>query len=868
MTTTAPQAAGVVERPALFDLLDRGVQGPVTLVCAPAGSGKTMLVSSWLETRGPPMAVARMAVPSDEADATRFWGAVTEALRRSGAVAADDPLATLASAPMGGQREFVAQLTGGLERLASPVLLIVDDLEQLQSSEAIESLGELLAQAPSQLRCLLVSRSEPKVGLHRLRLTGELTELRPAELTLTVDEADELLASAGVQVSPEQVQRLHERTEGWAAGLRLAALSLRRHPDPGQFVAEFSGSEWAVAEYLGGEVLSRQSPEVRDLLLKTSILERVSGPLADHLTGRHDGARVLHRLDEANALVMAVDVARSWFRYHRLMADLLRGELQREAPGEVPELHRRAATWLAEHGQPIAAIRHAEQARDWPLTAELLGRNWVGLLLDGEETTLASLLAAVPHEQVQADAELAAIAAADHLAASRWEEADRLLAVAEAAPRHPRADTALATVRLIRARQLGDLEAVVADAEATLAGDGGGDDELRALAHANLGVGMSWTLRLPEAEEHLTRGLSLGRRIGSPYVEILCLNGVGLIAVLTHRLNLAEELFRHGISIAERVGWTSHPNVGVTYLFLAQVLADRGRFAEADRWIERADPVLGTAPEPAAVVALHFTKGTQAFARGRFADAVAAFREGERLCEQLRARFFMTRALQQWQLRAQLDLGDMEPMRAALAEADGGPEWPNLEARLRLAEGDAERAAAAVAPSLTADWPHFLQNLEIESRLLDGIAQLRLGDHAAAQRRVEQALEISSGEGRIWIYLTVPGARELLEAQPMHATAHPGHLKDLLDHVAGVEPPSGDAPAPTLSEPLTDRELAVLRFLPTNLSAPEIAGELILSVHTVKTHMRKLYAKLGVHTRAEAVQTGRALGLLAAARRR
>jgi LuxR family transcriptional regulator, maltose regulon positive regulatory protein len=870
MTTTASPVAGVVERPALFDLLERGVQGPVTLVCAPAGSGKTMLVRSWLESRGPSMPVAWTAVPSEEADSTRFWGAVTDALRRSGAVAADDPLSTLASAPMGGQREFLARLIEGLERLSSPVLLILDDLEQLRSDEALDSLGHLIGQAPAQLRCLLLSRSEPKVGLHRLRLSGGLTELRPAELTLTADEAAALLLAAGAEVSPEQVRRLHERTEGWAAGLRLAALALARHPDPAQFVDEFSGSEWTIAEYLGGELLARQTPEVRDLLLRTSILERVSGPLADHLTGRSDGARMLHGLDDANALVMSVDVARSWYRYHRLLVDFLRGELEREAAAEIPSLHRHAAVWLAEHGQPIEAVRHAQHARDWELAAELLGRHWVGLLLDGEETTIASLLGAFPPERIRADAELAAIAAADHLAASRWEEADALLAAAEAAPRRRRADTAVATVKLIRARQLGDLASVVDGAAAALArGDpDAGDIELRALAHANLGVAYGWTLQLDAAEEHLTKGLSLGRRIGSPYVEILCLNGVGLIAILTQRYGLAEELFRHGVSIAERVGWTTHPNVGVTFLFLAQVLVDRGRFAEAGQWLERAEPVLREAPEPAAVIALYFAKGTYAFARGQFADALAAFREGERLSGQLRAPFFLTRALKHWQLRAQMQLGDLEAMRAALADADGGPEWSNLEARLRLAEGDPEAAAAAVAPALDAEWPLFLQNVRIEAHLLDGIARLALGDPAAAQRSAERALDISGAEGRVWIYRSLPGVRELLEAHPMHATAQPAHLKELLDHAAGIEPSTGDVAAPTLSEPLTDRELAVLRFLPTNLSAPEIASELILSVHTVKTHMRKLYAKLDAHTRAEAVQTGRALGLLAPARRR
>jgi LuxR family maltose regulon positive regulatory protein len=256
-----------------------------------------------------------------------------------------------------------------------------------------------------------------------------------------------------------------------------------------------------------------------------------------------------------------------------------------------------------------------------------------------------------------------------------------------------------------------------------------------------------------------------------------------------------------------------------------------------------------------------------AFVRGAYGDALAAFREGERLAEQLRTLFFLARAERQWQLRAQLRMGDPEPLRAALAERDEGPEWTNLEAHLRLAEGDPEAAIAALVPALDGTSPHYLQNLDIEASVLDGIARLQLGDRAGAQRSVERALDISETEGRVWIYLTIPGVRELLEEQPTHATAHPAHLRELLDHAAGVEPAARGTPAPTLSEPLTDRELAVLRFLPTNLSAPEIASELILSVHTVKTHMRKLYAKLDVHTRAEAVQCGRALGLLAPVRR-
>jgi LuxR family maltose regulon positive regulatory protein len=847
----------------------------VTLLSAPAGSGKTMLLSSWLRSAELPGPVAWVAVERDEADATRFWAMVIDALRRSGAIAPDDPLATLVPAPVGGQEEFLQRLRDGLGRLSSPVLLVLDDLHQLRSEDALRGLEDLLARAPEGLRTVMASRRDPKLGLHRLRLAGEMLEIRAADLEFTTHEAAELMTAAGVAVTGDDVTRLHDRTEGWAAGLRLAAMSLARHDEPGRFVAEFSGSERTVADYLLGEVLASQPPEVRRLLLRTCIVERVNGALADVLTGGRDGTRLLHQLEEANALVVAVDVARSWFRYHHLLADLLRLELRREAPDEVAGLHRRAAGWFAEHGHAVEAIRHAQLGEDWELAAELLGRHWVHIVLDGEEATLGTLLAALPAGV--ADAEVAAIRAADCLARSRWSEADALLASADdslaqlAEPRRRRAETALATVELLRARRLGDVEGVVERAGPTLEGDGDpAGAELRALALMNLGIAEGWALRLAESEEHLEQGLALGRATGRPYVEMGCLGGLGVVAHLTQRLDLAEERLRAAIAVGERVGWATHPLVGAPYMTLAALLLDRGQVAEAERWLERAEPILERSPEPAATVGLCHTQGMLAFFRGRFAEAGEAFRKGARLTDHLRAPHFLAIIERQWELRSALALGDPEPARAALDAAGEAARatatmWCSLAARVALAEDDPEGACGAVASVLAGETFHFHVNQEIEAVLLDAVARLALGEHDEAQRGAERALALAEPEGRVWIFLTVPGARELFESHPLHRTAHAGHLKALLDHLAGVEP--SDEEPHELPEPLSERELAVLRFLPTNLSAGEIGSELFVSVHTVKTHMRKLYAKLDVHTRAEAVQRGRALGLLAPAGR-
>jgi LuxR family maltose regulon positive regulatory protein len=278
---------------------------------------------------------------------------------------------------------------------------------------------------------VLVTRYDIRLGLHRLRLEGELTEVRADDLRFSLAEARELLAAAGVRLTDPALALLVDRTEGWAAGLRLAALSLAGHPDPERFAAEFSGSERTVAEYLLAEVLDGQPGEVRRLLLRTSVLEQVNGELADLLTGSSGGERVLQDLEEANAFVVAVDAARSWFRYHHLFADLLQLGLRRTESDAVAGLHELAATWLAGHGFPVDAIRHAQAARDWGRAARLLADHWPGLYLDGQAATVHRLLIGFPAEARAADADLAALAAADELAQGSLEAAERYLGLAE-----------------------------------------------------------------------------------------------------------------------------------------------------------------------------------------------------------------------------------------------------------------------------------------------------------------------------------------------------------------------------------------------------------------------------------------------------
>ena len=496
-----PGVRAVVSRPGLFELLRLSAR--VTALSAPAGSGKTVLLRSWIGEAGLGDRAAWVSARRGESDPQLFWLSVLGELRQTAPGSA--LVRELTAAPDLDGWAIVERLLEDLAPLGERVWLVVDDVHDLGSGDVLRQLELLVLRAPPELRIVLAARRDMQLGLHRLRLEGELTEIRPADLRFTTAEAQALFQGAGVRLSGPALELLHERTEGWATGLRLAALSLDGHPDPERFAAEFSGTERTVAEYLLAEVLERQPEEVRRLLLRTSMLERVSGPLADALIGGTGGERVLLELEAANAFVVPVDAARTWFRYHHLFADLLQLELRRTAPDEVGALHRAAAQWFGDHAYPVEAVRHAQAAGDWASAARLLADHWPGLQLDGQAVTVHALLAGFPAEVRAADAELAVLGAADELAAGSLVEAERFLGLAEQGmasvppARHGQLEVLLSMVRLLLARHRTNLPAVAKEAQRLrLVADApdtaplGLSKELRALALINLGITEHW----------------------------------------------------------------------------------------------------------------------------------------------------------------------------------------------------------------------------------------------------------------------------------------------------------------------------------------------------------------------------------------
>jgi LuxR family maltose regulon positive regulatory protein len=862
----------LIDRGNLLAALDRAAAKQVTVISAPAGSGKTSLLHAWADRPGRGGRIAFMSVKPREHDTQLFWLALLGAVRAATG-GAESPPAMPGFNPQAMADKIVSELAAS----GGPVTLIIDDLHELSSAEAIEQLTALLTSLPPDVHAVVATRRDLPLRLHQLRLAGELAEIRAAQLRFTENETRELLAAAGIALPDPLVTMLHQRTEGWAAGLRLAVLSLAGHPHPERFVAEFSGSDRTVAEYLMAEMLDRQPPEVKRLLLRTSLLDRVNGELADLLTGATGSERILLDLEDANAFVVSLDPGRTWFRYHHMISGLLRLELRRTLPGDIPELHRLAARWFAEHAEPAEAIRHRQAAGDWTEAARLLSDHALSLTLDGQAGTVAALLRSFPAQTGADFPELALVFAISDLDELRLGQADAHLDVARAhaattpAGRQYRLRMAIASLDLLSARLRGHFDGVFEQVSAlpsAAAGQSNADvalgSDLRALALLNLGVTEAWSLRLADSERYLLEGAALARDIGRPYLEVACLAHLGFAAVI-HSFTLARRRCQDAIAQAARHGWDAEPVIAPAQVTLAGILVWTGEFDHGEQWLDRARRATQAGGEPGIRLLVHLISANLRAARGRHDEALAEFTAAGQVQAHMAGEHALTSRVAEWTIATQARLGKVQRARAALAALDdrlaATGEIRNAAAVIRLAEQDpagARRELQAVLDGSATVNPYLTV---VEAHLLDALACRDLGDERTARAGVERALHLAESN-RLILPFAMTGAWELLTALPAQGTSHAALVADILDAVHS----GGRAAAPRPAEELSPSELRVLRYLPTNLTRSGIAGELSVSLNTVNTHIRRIYAKLGATDRSSAVERGRELRLLSSGR--
>jgi LuxR family transcriptional regulator, maltose regulon positive regulatory protein len=892
---------GFVARPRLTDRLTNGAAGAIVLVCTPAGFGKTTLLADW--ARRDPRPVAWLSLDAGDNDPIRFWRHAAAALDVARPMAVDRVAALLGGLQPASFEGLVTTLVNDLAGVADEVTLVLDDYHLIRARSVHESLGFLLEHLPASLRLVLASRADPPLPLARLRARGQLAELRQRDLRFTPEEAAELLCTAvGADLPEAAVATLADRTEGWVAGLQLAALSVHGHADPARFVAGFSGSHRYVLDYLAEEVLDRQPEPLRTFLLQTSVLERLCGPLCETVTGRADSQALLERVERANLFLVPLDEVRGWWRYHHLFADLLRSRLAQEQPERVPELHTSAAAWSEQHGLADDAIRHALAAGDAVWAARLLEQHCDALLLWGEIATLQRWLEALPAELVRSRPRLCLAQAWWALIGGRLEAVEPLVADAErglaavaeepyepsvgrAASALANAPAAIAVVRANLARLRGDAERTSEFGQQALAQLMEDDRMLRWQVGLYLAAADWLAGRLPEAEQALA-GLAEQLAAGARYLVPLAplYHDLGQVQRAQGHLGAALRTYQSALGIASEAGHPLPP-AGIAHVGMAEVRYERG---ELDAALDHATQAAALSRQfgwawqlVAALAILAWIRHAQ----GDRAGALEAIGEAERV--PLSPAVGPLNPMPVLRTRLALAHGEIADAARWVQQhglaPDDQPSYPRerdylVLVRVLLAQQAPERALGLLERLHALAAAQGRNGSVIEVRSLQALARSASGDHAGALAALAEALTLAAPEGylRVFVDEGPPMAallRELLagrrrERLAATVTAPRDYLTRVVDafEQAGlpIRPPvrRGGVVVAGLVEPLTARELEVLQLLAAGASNRVIAEQLVVTLETVKKHLSHLFDKLGVANRTQAVGRARQLGLL------
>ena len=829
-----------------------------------------MAVASWAAARPGP--VAWITLDHYDSNPKVFWATVVAALRNAGVT-----LRRVSAAPArtaAADHVFLLRLASELAAQDPPVALVLDDLHLVAAPGLMDGLQYLLRNARPGLRLVICSRTDPLLPLHRYRLAGELTEIRASELAFSVPEARLLMAQHDITLPPRTLELLTELDEGWAAGLRLAAISIGDHPDPEQFIKELAAENSAVAGYLIEEALNNQPPEIRDLLLRTSILDRVNSGVASELTGHEQAASALAALARANAFVQPL--GNGWYRYHSLFAEVLRLKFRLECPGEVPDLHRRAARWYQVNGLLLDAVRQAIAAGDWPLAAQLVLDELAIGQLSEPHAPLAECFRRMPYNPTWTGPHPALIAAALALADLAPVAACAALDVAEEilgrlpADAETPARLAAAMLRLTVARRAGDLGAATAamDQAEQLVSSLPGDiltrhAEIHTTVLSARGVVQFWSGHLDEAAVSLDAGAAAATVTGSMSERTDCLGYLALLEALRGRLNRAAELAA-GASPAGQDGTEmAGPACGAAEVALALVHLERNERHDARDRLKRADAALRIRPERLVGAAACLVVARYRLAEGRAkaaAEMIARARHG------WSPPGWLDHMLTLLESRAYAAAGDLS---SAVGIAERANPGARIDATVALAHAWLDAGDDQAAGQALENGPDDADEAQDRNRLDRWLVDARLGysrgDQAQGRRSLQRALGLAEPEQlRLPFAMQAAWIRPVLRSDPHLAEAH-RHLLEpgLIDPGRGpAELPAAGQAAPMIVEQLSGREREVLSLLSGMLSTAEVASELYISVNTVKTHLKSIYRKLAATHRGEAVRRARQLELL------
>lgn len=880
---------GAVPRPRLSERLSRSSKARLTIVTAPAGFGKTTLLTQWL-SEITDTAVAWVSLDEADNDPVRFWTYVITALQKAANDFVGVAALELLQPPQPPSEAALTTLLNDLQSLPHDVVLVLDDLHVIDGRDIHGGLTYLLDHLPPNVHLVLATRSDPPLPLSRLRARGELVEVRSNDLRFTREEAADYFAGPmGLTLTAADITTLADRTEGWAAALQLAGLSLQDRDDPGAAVARFAGDDRFIVDYLADEVLALQSDEVRAFLLTTSVLERLSGPLCDAVTGQSGGATRLVDLERAGLFLVPLDDHRQWWRYHHLFADVLRAHLSDQHPGRAPELHRRAAGWLQANGESTDAVRHALAGDDFPLAADLMELSMPAMQRERREPELARWVRALPDELLQVrpvlavafvgalaqayefetiDARLTAIERSIRPSGEPWpEEPPPGLVVVDAAG-YRALPASVETYRAALALVHGDLGGTAAHAGAALKLAPPEADLVRAAAGA-LGGLAAWTVGdLDSAQAAYTESIAGLAGVGFIADVLGCSIAVSDIHRTRGRLGRALRTYEHALELASTspgnraLRGSADMRVGI-----AGVLLERGELDRAAEHLAAGEGLgedngLPQNPYRRRIVAAGLRE-----AEGDLDAALVLLDEAERVYNgdyspnvqpvpARRARLRLRRGelsdAEDWARESGLDADD---------ELSYLREYEHITlARLLLARQD-PRAAGLLQRLLAAAENGHRNGNVIEILVLQAHSLQAEGAVPAALAALRGAVTLAEPESYVRVFADEgPPMATLLKALARQDPGS-GYLRRLVAATGGAAQPTSGANSGLL-EPLSERELDVLRLLATDLDGPDIARQLYVTLNTLRTHTRNIFRKLQVNNRRAAVRQAAELDLL------
>jgi LuxR family transcriptional regulator, maltose regulon positive regulatory protein len=891
---TRPDLLG---RSRLIQRLDQGMAREVVLVCTPAGFGKSTLLADWAANARWP--VAWLSLDPEDNDPMRFWRYVVAALDRVGGGAGEHVLPLLSPLSVMSSRIVVTALVNQLQVAPEELALVLDDYHLIDTGSIHDDMAFLLGHLPPQLHVVITSRSDPPLPLARLRARGQLVELRAADLRFTLEESAALLGEVwGLDLGPGAMVALERRTEGWAVGLQLTALSLRERPDPDAFLGEFTGTHRYVLDYLSEEVLERQPDRVRTFLLESSILERLSGPLCDAVTGDSDSQSMLEELERANLFLIPLDEERRWWRFHHLFADLLRARLGRSEAGQVSELHQRAAAWCDQHGLTDEAIRHALAAGDTTWAARLVEHHLSGTLRRGESVTLQRWLSVLPDGDVRSVPALCLAEGLMELHLGQLDAVERLLEHAERAfavraePQELEVPTdggmvaevpaAIALLRAELSSARGDPERTAQFARSALAQLAEEERGPRLWARWVQLLADWMSGQMEKAESGFAQILTEARAAPDPHPLTTSCHTLGWVQQARGRLGAALKTYREGQRLATEGGRFLPFHAGEAHVGIAQVLYARDQLDDALQHVTEGIELTRQVIEfrlPA------FGLVNLAWTRQAMGDRDGALEAIDEACRLLPATDVVTMFSPAQTERAGLLLAQGRVDEAARwAEERGLTDEDDISypwersylvlTRVLLARHQPDRAFGLLKRlDALAESQGRVGSL-IEIRALRSLALQSAGQHQDALTALAEVLALARPEGYVRVFADEgPPMAALLQRlirarQPGRAAAASRAAREHLNRVVQAfrspmgRPEGAAAVAMGPIEPLTKRELEVLGLIAAGRPNQEIADQLVVTLETVKKHTSHIFSKLGAANRTDAVARARQLRLL------